>query len=447
MGPDTAAYARVTVLAPRHRVDVALPADVPVGELVPMVLELIGEPSGGHGPRPWRLTGVTGGRLHPDATLDELGVLDGELLRIGPADAAPPPPVFDDPVDALASTVGRPRTPGRGPASAVALVLAAAAAALLAAVTGPVAWAAAGVGLLAAAAALARAAMLVRGENRAGAATAALVAVPLAAAAAALALSGLPGGPQLLFAAAAAGTAAAAGQAVLRVAEPVLIAIVVVAVPVAVALVLHLRLGVEPGALAAGLGALALVAGPLVPRAALRLAGVPRPVVPADAGELTDDGDDLLPPAELARRAALARACLAGMVGGGAVLAAGAVLPTAATGGWAGPALAGVIVVVLALRARGYADPAPARTLLVCAVGSGIGLAGLAAAAAAPPMRLLVAALLVLIAATAVAAERTTPVLSPIARRAVDLLEGVLVAVAVPLALGAMGLYALVRGL
>ena len=76
--------------APRTRVDVALPADVPLGELVPMVLELVGEPGPGHRPSPWRLTGATGGPLHPAATLDELGVLDGELLRIGP-DTAPPP--------------------------------------------------------------------------------------------------------------------------------------------------------------------------------------------------------------------------------------------------------------------------------------------------------------------------------------------------------------------
>ena len=38
----------------------------------------------GRGPEPWRLTGAAGGPLPPDATLDELGVLDGELLRLGP---------------------------------------------------------------------------------------------------------------------------------------------------------------------------------------------------------------------------------------------------------------------------------------------------------------------------------------------------------------------------
>src|SRR4051794_41734631 len=99
-----AAYCRLTVLAPRARVDVALPADVPVAELVPMVLELIGEPVFGLRPLPWRLSGVAGGPLPAEATLTELGVLDGELLRIAPEGPVPASPVFDDPVDALAAT-------------------------------------------------------------------------------------------------------------------------------------------------------------------------------------------------------------------------------------------------------------------------------------------------------------------------------------------------------
>src|SRR5258706_599477 len=56
-------YSRLTVLAPRRAVDVALPADVPVADLVPMVLELVGEPdpSSAWRPEPFRLSGVAGG--------------------------------------------------------------------------------------------------------------------------------------------------------------------------------------------------------------------------------------------------------------------------------------------------------------------------------------------------------------------------------------------------
>ena len=96
-------FCRLTVLAPRQRVDVALPSDVPVAELVPMVLELVGEPGRAIAPQPWRLSGIVGGPLPAAATLGELGVLDGELLRLGPALPVPAAPVFDDPVDAVAA--------------------------------------------------------------------------------------------------------------------------------------------------------------------------------------------------------------------------------------------------------------------------------------------------------------------------------------------------------
>ena len=49
-----------------------------------------------------------GGPLPAEATLTELGVLDGELLRLAPEGPAPASPVFDDPVDALAATRPRP---------------------------------------------------------------------------------------------------------------------------------------------------------------------------------------------------------------------------------------------------------------------------------------------------------------------------------------------------
>ena len=86
--PAPPAYCRLTVLAPGTRADVAVPADVPAAELVPMLMELLGRHGDPARPEPWRLTGATGGVLPPDATLDELGVVDGELLRLAPM--APP---------------------------------------------------------------------------------------------------------------------------------------------------------------------------------------------------------------------------------------------------------------------------------------------------------------------------------------------------------------------
>src|SRR6185312_5093364 len=105
-------------------------------------------------------------------------------------------------------------------------------------------------------------------------------------------------------------------------------------------------------------------------------------------------------------------------------VAAVAVLPAAAPGGWAGRALAAVVVVALLLRARGFADAAPARVHLVAGIAAGMALVGLGAAAAGPGGRP-VGALILLGAAAlgAQALDRAPPALSPVGRRAVDLAE------------------------
>jgi type VII secretion integral membrane protein EccD len=451
---DEAQYCRLTVLAPRARVDVALPADVPVAELVPMVLELVGEPMFGLRPEPWRLSGAVGGPLPPGATLAQLGVPDGELLRLAPDAPPPPPPMFDDPVDALAATAGGGGAHDRRFGAAAVQLVAAAAAGLLGG--GPVDTSALRVVVAAVTAAVAvgitaRLARRIPDPHALLAArTAALVTVPFAAAAGWAALPASSAAAQLLLATAAAGVTAAVAQIALRVVAPALVAVVVAAVPVGLGAVAVLRLGVPPTAVAAGAAALALVVGPLLPRAALRLSGLPRPVVPADGAELVDadDGPDLLPPDEIAERSALARGYLAGLVGGCATVAVAAALPAVAAGGWSGPALACVIVVVLALRARSFADPVPARTLLACAVAGLVGLAVLVVARPEPPARFLAVGVLLGVTLLGVAAVgRSRPGGSPVSRRAVDLLDGLLVAAAVPLALTAMDLFRLVRGL
>jgi len=445
-------FCRLTVLAPRHRVDVALPSDVPVAELVPMVLELVGEPGRTVAPRPWRLSGIVGGPLPAAATLGELGVLDGELLRLGPALPVPAAPVFDDPVDAVAAGAAT-GTRGRRFEAAVVLTASVATAVLLGA-SGP---GSAPSALLAGAGALLAITGAGRLAQRGGDPTftqalargVGLAGVALAAAAGWAAVPDPPGPVPLMAAALAAGIAAAATQLLLRVVAPALVAAGAVAVVCAGA-VIAVRLGATPVAAATGVAALALVAAPLLPRAAIRLAGLPRPVVPADETELTDDDEPLLPPAELAERADLARGYLAGLVGAAAVLAASGALIAASAGGWAGPGFAGVTAVVLLLRARGYADVAPARTGL--AAGTAVAI-GLAAAVGGPgsPWGLVACAVLLVgagagIAALAAAERGTRPELSPVLRRTVDLVEGVFAAAAVPLALAAMDLFALVRG-
>lgn len=453
---DHPAFCRVTLLSPRRRVDVALPTDVPLAELVPLVLELIGEPRRPHTPVPWRFAGPTGGPLPPGATLEGLGVVDGELLRIGPHAPAPTPPVFDDPVDALAATAG----PGGAVGARLRAAIAVGAAVLTAAVLALTPLVAAAVAAATDSTTMVLTVLLAvtgtavclgqAGGRGAGPApvTAAVCAAVFAAAGGWAAVPGVPGSGQLLAAAAAAGTAAAIGQVLVRVVAPALVAIVGAAVVLVGVAVVRLWAEVPVLSLAAGAGALALGVGPLLPRVALRLAGLPRPAVPTTAEELAGDQLDQLSPAELAERADLARGFLAGLVAGAAAVVAGAAVVVAAAGSWTGPVLAGVLVAVLGLRTRGYADPAPARASLLAALVGAAGVAAVLAFGGGPVVRLVVAAATGAAALAAVfAAGRAEPITSPVSRRAVDLVEGALMAAAIPLALGVMGIYTLVRGL
>ncbi|TCK20366.1 type VII secretion integral membrane protein EccD [Pseudonocardia endophytica] len=452
--PPADRWCRAGVLTPRGRVDLALPADVPVAELVPMVLELIGEPSrqdesgGSPVPEPWRLCGPAGGPLPPEATLDGLGVLDGELLHIGPRAAAVPPPVFDDPADALAAAVRDGGSAGSwrpGPVAAPLVVTAAAV--LLATVrtsSVPVVVAAAVVAVLGAGLAVLHA-RRVSSRDGAAAGSAALCATAPAAAAGVLVLPGPLGSGQVLLGALGAGLAAVLGLAVLRSVTPALLAVVVVAPALVVAAVVRLGTDAPIGAIGAGLAAVALAAGPVLPRAALRVAGMPAPVVPTDLEEIARADTAVLPAPELGRRADLARGLFAGLSAGAALPAGGGAVVAAADGSWSGVALAAVTVVVLLLRARAFAEAGPALVLAATAVGTAVGTGLLAATAHGPVVRLVAAGVLGLGVLVAVRTAGTT--LSPVGRRTLDVLELVLTAAAIPAALAAMGLFALVRGL
>jgi type VII secretion integral membrane protein EccD len=363
-------------------------------------------------------------------------------------------------VDALADlATATPHRDARLPGMAAAVATIAAAGLLATAHrgSGPAAWGVVGLGALSAAAALGLAARLARTDDSAvpddvpaggRALVAAYCAVPLAAAAGWAAPFEASADARLLLAVVAAGCAAALGQVVVRAVAPVLVAATVVAVLTASAVATCLRSGVAVPAVAAVGAAVALAAGPLLPRVTLRLAGLPRPVVPADAAGLVaaDAGPDLLPVAELTHRAWTARGLLAGLSGGCAVAAMIAVPPAAAPGSWAGIALGAVVAAVLLLRARGFADPAPARVHLCAGATAAVSLVALGAIASGTAGRLV--GTLVLLGSAAATVLVPTPVAaSPVVRRAVDVAEGVLACATIPLALAAADVFSLVRSL
>ncbi|MDQ3789055.1 MAG: type VII secretion integral membrane protein EccD, partial [Actinomycetota bacterium] len=106
MATGTTVFSRVTVVAPRTRIDVALPAGVAVADLLPMLLEMAKEatPDGGARHGGWCLAKLGDAPLDPSRTLASLGIVDGELLQLRKRAENPPPPLYDDVVDAIAES-------------------------------------------------------------------------------------------------------------------------------------------------------------------------------------------------------------------------------------------------------------------------------------------------------------------------------------------------------
>ena len=102
---ESRSYCRVVVIAPSTRVDLALPADVPIIDLLPMLLQYAGElrDDGGGQHGGWKLVRVGYGELDGGRTLRSLDVADGEVLRLAAREERDVVPVFDDIVDAIAA--------------------------------------------------------------------------------------------------------------------------------------------------------------------------------------------------------------------------------------------------------------------------------------------------------------------------------------------------------
>src|SRR5687767_7890113 len=100
--------ARVTVAAPKRRMDVALPDNLLVAELLPHLLRHAGDEvedadrNGG-----WVLRRATGTLLQPTRSLVAQGVRDGELLHLAPRRQEWPELAYDDVVEVIAAGARR----------------------------------------------------------------------------------------------------------------------------------------------------------------------------------------------------------------------------------------------------------------------------------------------------------------------------------------------------
>ncbi|KUL34921.1 type VII secretion integral membrane protein EccD [Streptomyces sp. NRRL F-4489] len=126
---------RVTLVGDRRRADVVLLSDTPIGQLIPDVLELLGDRPASR-PAARQLATSDGTVLPHDSTLASAGIADGTVLRLVTAHSAPPAPVIHDVTDQVADDLDvrawRWRPAARRAGAGVASVAFAVAAALLA---------------------------------------------------------------------------------------------------------------------------------------------------------------------------------------------------------------------------------------------------------------------------------------------------------------------------
>jgi type VII secretion integral membrane protein EccD len=471
---------RVTVVAPRRRVDIALPSGVPFADLFPAVArfcgldhtDLVREPGG------WVLQRLGEAPLRMSGTPASEGLADGDLLYLRPKSVELPPQISDDIADEIAGVhagAGRwqPADAGRmgvgagavglsagailiirsGPhwtvpaltAGVIAVVL------LAAAVAASRAWGKTALATMLGCASLpyafvagaAAVATGVTGAGSAGAGSAgAATGVPFTHAG--LAALGLPpigalgmltGFALVLLAAVVAAAGVASGvPAFYGIAGAALLGVGAAGIAYA-----------DPSVTAVGAAALiaipALAIAPLIPWAAFRIAGIALPRMPVTADDLRDDSltaiqADIRPRAAVADRAVTGAVCGTGLVGAGALLALGFGhgMVTAIT--------AAVLACAMLLQSRLFRGRAQRLWLLIPGY---TGLAWLALTSQHLPAvaGLVAGALLVAWTGTWLPSNRP----SPFWGRAADIADMACVVALIPLALGVAGVLSYLHGL
>ncbi|UQS22400.1 type VII secretion integral membrane protein EccD [Amycolatopsis thermalba] len=449
----------MTVVAPRTRIDVALPADVAVADLMPMLLDMAREksPDGGARHGGWALAKLGDAPLDPSRTLASLGIVDGDLLQLRKRNDNPPPPLYDDVVDAIADAqpdTFRPWTTETARrighiAGGLALFTAALALFFGGPLFGGNGLAAALTAGVAAIACLAVGATLAKAyqAEATGVVIAAAGGLPFAFVAGFYAVPGLTVRANLLLASGLVVILAAVAIMIMGAGITTFIAaatagvIGVIAFTVAT-LIAHPAPGIAAGTAA---GALALIS--LLPRATIWLAKLPLPHVPGTAEELKED--TTFPDyTEIERRTAVAHNYMTGLlIGCGSATAIAAIITATAPGVW-GILTAAVATMVLLLRARSYANGSQAVALLTTGIVSGAGILIGWLGTQTPMGRLLwVFGVLVIIGAGSLVVGVVFPNqrFSPPLRRTVEIFEAICIATVLPLALAVMDLYATLR--
>ncbi|MEU3198271.1 type VII secretion integral membrane protein EccD [Streptomyces sp. NPDC006996] len=459
---QTAGLCRVTVRAPARTVDLAVPSDVPVADLLPTVigyggddLEETGLEHGG-----WVLQRLGGPPLDPESTLDSLGLRDGEELCLRPRTEALPEVHIDDLVDGIADGMSR-RPHGWSPEAGRRLLRGLAAATLalgivLLAMPGTAGWiravaaSAAGLLLIAGAGSASRAV----GDAGAGSVLG-LMAAPY------FALAGwlLPGGDlggadgeavlgaRLLAASAAAGAGAVLALAAVGVYPALFVGAACVAAAGALGATL-ITLDLAPRQAAGVVAVVVVLFGGFVPSLSFRLAGMRMPPLPADVQQL-QQGIDPYSSSDVDVRSALADGWMTALYG-----AIGLVCLPCLAALLASPGLAEILTVValsllLLLHSRGLGNVWQRLALTTAGAWGVVLLLFVSARSLAPADRLTLTAGLMGLAAAITIASWTVPGrrLVPYWGRAAELLHSLAALSILPLTLWSMGVYGRLRGI
>jgi type VII secretion integral membrane protein EccD len=353
---------RLTIVGPTSRVELAVPAHVPIVDLMPTVLGHL-DPSlatTGLGHGGWVLQRLGEPPVDEDHGTAAAGLFDGDVLHLRPRDDQLPLADFDDLVDGVHSGLSGHTDTWRPAMTRRACLAIAALCGMLAVLvttfgstgtTMALATGLVGVLLLGGASAMAR---------FAGDPGAAIVLAAVGITAIGVAATAVPSGdadlahftgPRVLAAAAAVAVATALARAALGVARPAFLAVTVGAVLVVLAGVLGVFVGFEAPATAAVLVVFVLATSRVTPQLSAWLAGLVAEPVPTTPEEF-QQGLDPLPSKDVLDRAAVADAHLTAFNVVFGLLITGALVVVTSASRWDAATLTSVVAMLLLLQAR-----------------------------------------------------------------------------------------------
>jgi type VII secretion integral membrane protein EccD len=454
---------RVTVIAPRTRMDLALPTDSPLADLLPTLLRYAGEnpddPTFLRGG--WIMQRLGESALDPSQRLASLGVKDGDVLYLRHRETSIPEFAFDDVSDAIATATrtrraawdaGATRTASMAVASVFFLV-----GIFVALRSGEPNWIlstvislVAAVALLGGGTAMSRA----YGDARAGSLLGAF-AVAYAAVGGLLLLGdgtslGSFGPAQLLVGLGFAMVMSTICGYAIAASWDAFFAVTVVAglgALAALAVLLSPESGPVTGPQAAALAIMiALGAVPFLPTICARLAKLPMPVLPSSADDLRAQ-TDVLPGPTVIQQAIIADKLIAAFIAGSSTICVLGGIYVLRDPTWFAPALIGVAALALVLRARHFRGRTQRLWLLCGGVLCAVLVVVEISLAQDTQLTLLAVGLPCLLTAAVLVAWGIWMAgreLSPVWGRYGDILEVLVLLGIVPLTIGMLGVYDLI---